>query len=69
MVDGLGIGGIFPRPLATYDNRHAADPDIELRRTAEIFLQGGDLAPEHLPIPVRRCFRIAADQMNVVERH
>ena len=47
--------------LTADDDRHAADADIDLRRAAEIFLHGGDLAPEHLTVPVRGRFWIPAD--------
>lgn len=48
-VEGLhrfGRGRLFSGPLAADDDRHAADADVDLRRTAQIGLFGGDLAAE-----------------------
>ena len=68
-LHGFGRGRLFPGSLATDDDGHAADPDIDLRRAAQVRLYGDDLAAEHFLVPVRGRFRVPADEMNVVERN
>ncbi len=54
------------RALPANENRYAAEINKDLRR-APCHCIGGDRGPEHLGVPVRRCFWILADDVNMVE--
>jgi hypothetical protein len=66
LPDRPGGDGSLAWALAANKDRHAAEIDENLRSAAGHRV-GGDRGPEHLDIPIRRGFRILADDVNMVE--
>ena len=66
LPDRPGGDWSLARLLAANEDRHAAEIDENLRRTTACRI-GGDRGAEHLDLPIRRGFRILADDVNMVE--
>src|SRR5271169_2297675 len=66
LPDWPGGDGSLAWALAANEDRHAAEIDEYLWSTAGCRV-GRDRRPEHLDVPIRRGFRILADDVNMVE--